>query len=226
MIITISGALGSGKSTVAKMLAEIIGFKHYSTGDFMRELAVKKGVTFAQLNEIAKTDPSVDKEIDEQTKIIGEKGDDFIIDSRMGFHFLPNSVKIYLDVKEEEAAHRIYLAKRQDEPNRTERDVLKFLKQRKASEIERYIKTYGINCHNISKEKHHYDFVINTTGKDIGEVLDAVLLAIYREGRLPRKYLGQGSEKYDAMNEAKEEPQTAPGKKEEEKYGPGEDIQT
>lgn len=200
MIVTISGALGSGKSTIAKMLAEIIGFKHYSTGDFMRKMAVKKGVTFQQLSEMAKKDPSIDKDIDEYSKRLVEKGeDDFIIDSRIAFHFIPKSVKIYLNVTEEEAARRTYLAQRDDEPNQTEKDVLKFIRQRKASEIERYIKTYGINCHDITKK--HYDFVIDTTGKDVGEVLDAVLLAIYSTGRLSKKYLGQGSEMYDEMKE-------------------------
>ena len=41
MHITITGRLGSGKSTVAKLLVEKHGYTYYSTGNIMRELAQK-----------------------------------------------------------------------------------------------------------------------------------------------------------------------------------------
>ena len=62
MIITISGALGSGKSTVAKILVRKFNLKHYSTGDFMREIAAKRGVTLLELSKLAETDKLWDTE--------------------------------------------------------------------------------------------------------------------------------------------------------------------
>jgi cytidylate kinase len=41
MIITISGLPGSGKTTVARMVAERIGFRHYSAGNMRGEMAIK-----------------------------------------------------------------------------------------------------------------------------------------------------------------------------------------
>ena len=40
-IITISGALGSGKSTVMKLLAADLGYDTYSTGAAQRKIALK-----------------------------------------------------------------------------------------------------------------------------------------------------------------------------------------
>ena len=51
MIITISGTPGSGKSTVAKMIATKLGFKHYSTGDFMRQMAKERGISLEELSK-------------------------------------------------------------------------------------------------------------------------------------------------------------------------------
>ena len=44
MIITLSGNVASGKSTVGKALAEKLKLKHYSTGDFMRKIAKEQKV--------------------------------------------------------------------------------------------------------------------------------------------------------------------------------------
>ncbi|MCX6741353.1 MAG: AAA family ATPase, partial [Candidatus Parcubacteria bacterium] len=45
MIITLSGKPGSGKTTVAKILAEKLGYKFYSTGDLRGQMAMKRGLT-------------------------------------------------------------------------------------------------------------------------------------------------------------------------------------
>jgi cytidylate kinase len=42
MIITIAGTVGSGKSTVGRIIAKRLGLKHYSIGDLMREMAEQR----------------------------------------------------------------------------------------------------------------------------------------------------------------------------------------
>ncbi len=112
MIITISGMIGSGKSTVADELARIFKYKRYSSGDFMRQLAQKKNMSLIELSRIAEKDPEIDREIDKRQIELGQKEDNFVIDGRLAWHFIPKSVKIYLDVSNEEAAKRIYKDKR------------------------------------------------------------------------------------------------------------------
>lgn len=191
MIITLAGALGSGKSTVAKALAKILGYEHTSTGDFMRKMAKNRGVTFEELIELAKSNPEIDKEIDMQSKNLVDSGsDNLVIDSRLAFHFIPQSIKFYLDVDEEEATKRIFLAKRKDEPNESPEKVLEFIKRRRASENQRYNKLYNINCH--EPESCNFDCIIDTTGKNVGEVIEAVLDYLILQGLADSSLKGKG----------------------------------
>ena len=107
MIITIAGKPGSGKTTIAKMLAERLGYKYYSCGLFMRNLAEKKGTSLNAFIKMAEMDPSIDKEIDEWQTQLGKKENNFILDSRLGFHFIPKSFKIFLDVDLDVSAERL-----------------------------------------------------------------------------------------------------------------------
>ena len=50
MHITITGKLGSGKSTVCKLIAEKHGYEIFSTGAIQREVAKELGITPLELN--------------------------------------------------------------------------------------------------------------------------------------------------------------------------------
>lgn len=175
MIIAISGTPGSGKSTVAKALAKELGFTHYSTGDFMRKMAQDRGISLMELTKQAETDSSIDHEIDDMTKkLAGE--DDFVIDSRLAFHFLPKAVKVFLKVSPEVAAKRIFgdvqAKRRATETELTsEEKVLDAIKKRMESENERYNHYYNVNY----TDEHNYDFVLDTTDLTIEETVQKVL---------------------------------------------------
>ncbi len=49
-IITICGSLGSGKSSTAKLVAQKLKYQHFSSGDFMRKIALERGITLNELN--------------------------------------------------------------------------------------------------------------------------------------------------------------------------------
>lgn len=166
MIITISGKAGSGKSTIAKQLAYKLNLKHYSVGDMMRELAIKKGMSIIEFSKFAEDNPKIDKQLDDY-QIRLSKEDNFIIDGRISFHFIPNSIKIFLEVKDETAVKRISKAKR-----KTEQEVtIAQLKARRDSEKKRYKKLYNIDPY----KKSNYDIVIDTTKLSINEVLNKIL---------------------------------------------------
>src|SRR3989344_6212851 len=98
MIITLAGDIGSGKSTVAKLLAAQLHLKHYSTGDFMREMAIKEGISLLVLSARAENDSSVDQVLDSRQKRLGEEEKNFVLDARLGWFFIPQSFKVYLKV--------------------------------------------------------------------------------------------------------------------------------
>ena len=176
MIITISGAEGSGKSTIAKKLAEKLGWPRYSMGDLRRAKAKEKGLTLAEYNKLGETDPSTDLEVDEYQKKLGETQDDFVIEGRTSWHFIPQSFKIFLDVSFEEGAKRILGAlKKSNERNEaanleTADDVVKSLKDRRESDKKRYAKYFNIDVFDKSK----YDAIIDTTDLDVDNVFAKV----------------------------------------------------
>ena len=171
MIITISGTAGSGKSSVGKKLAEKLNYKHYSNGDFMREIATKRGVTILELNKLSESDASVDKELDDRQIKLGKEEDNFIIDSRLGFHFIPNSVKIFLDADIDDRAKRVFNQKRKGiEDNESLEDTKQKIQDRLESEKKRYKELYKVDYLDLV----HYDLLVDTTGVSVEEVVDEV----------------------------------------------------
>ena len=96
MQITVTGYPGSGNSTVAKLLAEKLGYKHYSAGDFRRQLAKDRGMTLHELNKIGETESWTDIEADKISEKIGQEENNFVMDAKIGFHFIPQSIKVFL----------------------------------------------------------------------------------------------------------------------------------
>lgn len=160
MIITISGTPGSGKSTLAKNLARKLGLKHYSTGDLMREMAAERHISLIELSKIAEKDRSIDEELDQRQIELGKTEEDFIIDGRLSFHFIPNSIKIFITASQKERAERIYADNIRKENNISFESTLKDLKRREISEKRRYKKYYNLDY----TKKSQYDLVIDNTG--------------------------------------------------------------
>lgn len=174
-IITISGALGSGKSTIMKLLATDLGYDTYSTGAAQRKIALKYGVTTLQLNHMADSNPAIDQEIDGVFRDLKNSGKDYIVDSRMAFYFLPDSFKVKLNVAINEAARRVYNDKTRTSEVKFEtlEDAKAALIARRASEVARFMGTYGVN---IDDEKN-FDLVVDTTDKTPKQICSHIINA-------------------------------------------------
>ncbi|VVB81693.1 Putative adenylate kinase [uncultured archaeon] len=180
MIITISGTPGSGKSTVAKAVAKEFKLKHYSAGDFMREMAAERGISLEELSKLAEEDISVDREIDARNKRLA-KEDNFIIDSRLAFHFLPKAIKIFLKVNPKIAAKRIWKdiqdKKRMVEIFKSEKEVLGGILARQRSDVSRYKKYYNLDY----LDEKNYDFVLDTSKLNLQESIEETLKFIRKK---------------------------------------------
>lgn len=159
LIITISGDLGGGKSVLANALVDYWGAEAYSTGKIQREMAAERGITTLELNKLAETDKSIDDEIDGNFKKLSKTDKNLVIDSRMAWHFIPESFKIKLEVNPVLAAERIIAANRSNEKYGDFDETLKGLKDRKLSERERFLKYYNVDI----EDQDNYDLVIETT---------------------------------------------------------------
>ena len=177
MIISFCGDNGSGKSTTAIKVAKSLGYKHYHMGQIFRDMAKEKNITLEELNELRKTDPNFDKSVDDFVKKLGKESDNFVIESRTAWYFLPNSLKIYLKVEEKEAAKRIFLELQSENKRNegqdldSEEKVLKSIIARGKNDNKIYMDLYGIDI----RDEKHFDFILNTTHLSIEEVFEKVM---------------------------------------------------
>ena len=106
-IITISGKPGSGKSSTADKVAEMLNYTRHSSGDMVRQVLKQHHLTLAEYNEQAKDNHSLDTQVDTMLRDLRNESD-IVVDSRLGFYWLPESFKVYLDLDMEVATVRIY----------------------------------------------------------------------------------------------------------------------
>jgi cytidylate kinase len=170
MIIALGGKAGSGKSVVAKLLAKKLKFKHYSMGDFQREIAKQRNISIFELSKLEEKDPSIDKEVDNFQTSLGNE-DNFVIDSRLGFHFIPKAKKIFLDADFEVRARRILNDNTRKEDNKNLKKAKENIKQREKSEITRYKKYYNLNPY----DKKNFDSIIDTTNSNPKAIVNKII---------------------------------------------------
>lgn len=185
MILTIAGPPGSGKSTVAKMLAEKLQLKRYYMGGIQRELARKHDMTIEEWNEYCAENKDADQEIEDYQENLGKTEDNLVIEGRTSFHVIPHSVKLYIDVSDEEAARRLM----KDETAGEQRNELTFssieekkqnLIERKANEKRRYKEHYGIDAH----DPQNFDLVVDTTNITPDQVVEQILNYLKEKGHI------------------------------------------
>lgn len=175
-IITIGGKPGSGKSTISKRLASELGYKHFSSGDLFRAIAREKNISVDKINLLAESDPSIDNMVDQKLRDLGTTESEIVIDSRMAWHWIPHSFKVYLELDLAIAADRIYNAHNkerfQNEEAASSVDEYRAqLETRLSSEAKRYMALYNVHPYDPA----HYDLVIDTYTNNPDQVIEMIL---------------------------------------------------
>lgn len=172
-IISITGDLASGKSTVTRYLIEELGYSIYKNGERFRAMAQKMNMSVSEFGDYVDKHPEIDIELDNFARKYGEENDYFIIDARLGWYTVPTSFKVYLKVDQEEGARRAF-----NDPDRKATENFSTIEEYKADMIkryngenERYIKLYGVNRADMS----NYDLVVDTTNMTREEVKNKIL---------------------------------------------------
>ncbi|MBM5789738.1 hypothetical protein FJZ23_01460 [Candidatus Parcubacteria bacterium] len=183
MILTLTGLPGAGKSTIAKLLSERLQIPWYSMGDLRGKLARERGLSIDELNALGETEAFTDKDVDAYQTKLGKEQDNFIVDGRLSWHFIPHSFKIFLDINEDEAARRIFSAAKQglrkdEKPYGSVEEVKKRVKSRIASDQKRYQKYYGLTY----LDRRHYHLVIDTTDLTPAQIVERVLDRLTKQG--------------------------------------------
>ena len=174
MIITTQGQAGSGKSSISRLLAKRLHYRHYSVGDFRRQIARKHGLTIIQLNKLGETEDWTDREPDKLQEELGKKQDNFVIDGRTCFFFIPRSFKVYLHADLAVRAKRVFQDERKAEGYSSMSDAERELVSRERSDVHRYKKYYGID----TSDMKNYDLVIDTTNLTKKQIVERILEAL------------------------------------------------
>jgi cytidylate kinase len=164
-IITLSGKPGSGKSSTADRVAELLGYSRYSAGDLVRTMIRKRKMTLDEFNKMALTQHNLDHEIDEELRNLRDV-QDIVIDSRLGFYWIPESFKVYLDLDMDVATARIFkdsvsneLREYNPDSNYSIEDVQRHVQARLDNEVNRFRSLYGVNPYSPK----NFDLIINTS---------------------------------------------------------------
>lgn len=179
MFIAINGQLGSGKSEICRILHERYGYTVFSTGKLQRQVANEMGISTLELNERCKKDPTLDHYIDQKLVEYAEQNrdKDIIFDSRMAWHFVPNTFKVHLLVSPAEAAARVFYNRiSEEETYQSPEAAMRDLIGRRRVEAERYEMIYGVRMTDYA----NYDFLLDTTTLTPDEECRELMSAVRR----------------------------------------------
>jgi cytidylate kinase len=181
-IISITGDLGSGKSTVSSILCERLKYDYIYTGEIQRRIAAKYNMTTTELNKYSETHPEIDREIDSTFKSLNDS-ESLIVDSRLAWFFIPASFKVFLKTNLFVSAERIAGdTNRKSESYASKEEAAYHIIARKTSENKRYNDLYGADCSDLN----NFDLVVDTSFIE-PEKVAGVILKEYERRTIPQR---------------------------------------
>lgn len=177
MLVTFAGLHGTGKTTVAKCIADRYCLLHYSTGMIFREMAEEKSMSLVEFSQYASKHTEIDKKLDKKMKAIGMKGN-CVLDGQLCWYFLKNYAdwKILLTCDEETRIQRIFDRDREKKGDSIMlKDVRNETQERERIEYARYKEIYGLDLSDMEFVKKNHDIVVDTTDIGISEVVEKII---------------------------------------------------
>jgi len=164
VVIAVSGEAASGKTTIARKLAEIYGLRFISIGMLFRKIAEERGISVIELHKIAEQDESIDRTIDNMAIEEAKKGN-VVIEGHLTAWILKDiaDVKIYLKADLNLRAKR--LAERD---GKSFEEALREIQEREEINRRRYLKIYGIDIRDLSI----FDIVLDRTYLNIDQTIE------------------------------------------------------
>jgi cytidylate kinase len=180
IVVCISGMAGTGKSTLAKKLAQKYKLKYYSGGDALKELAKDEGYNPSSrgwwespegLSFLKKREKNLkfDKAVDDKLLEYAQQGN-VLLDSWAMPWLLKTGFKIWLVASEEKRAERI--AKRD---KLSVNEALKVLKEKEARTKAIYKKLYGFR---LGEDLEPFNLILDTDNLDAGEVFQVLCMVM------------------------------------------------
>ena len=167
LVIAVSGPPGSGKTTVARILAKRLGLRYVSIGQLFRELADRMGVDIVQLSKLAEKDHDIDRRLDALARREAEKGG-VVIDGHISAWIVRDLADLCVGIVAPLRVRIERIASRDGKPvEEVERETI----AREESEAKRFRQIYGIDVRDFSV----FDVVVNSALYTPDEIVEIVL---------------------------------------------------
>ncbi len=169
MKITISGPPGSGTTTVARKVSEMLGYTMISAGEVFRRLAKEKDMSLEEFGRYAEANPEIDNLIDRTQREEALKHENAVVEGRLSGWMVPAELKVWIYCDREIRIQRI--AKRE---KKSVEDVRKITIEREEIEKRRYMKIYGIDI----EDRSLYHLMINSARFSADEIASIIVRAV------------------------------------------------
>jgi cytidylate kinase len=182
VVICVSGMTGSGKSTVAKRLADKYGLGYFSGGNALKTLAQEEGYnpdvtgwweTAEGLKFLQQRmgDPAFDKRIDEKLLALAEQGN-VVLDSWTMPWLLKAGFKVWLEASPQVRAKRVM-----NRDGISSEEAVKALTEKDEKTRQIYKKLYGFD---LGNDLSPFNLVLATDELNPDEIFHAVCLVTDR----------------------------------------------
>lgn len=180
IVICICGMAGSGKSTVAKRLAEKYNLQYYSGGDALKAIAIEKGYKPVKYGwweskegmrflEERERNLKFDKAVDKKLLEMAERGN-VILDSWTMPWLFEKAFKIWLDASLEKRAERIA-----SRDNISVKEALQALKSKEERTKHIYKKLYHFK---LGEDFNPFHLILDTNNLNVEEVFQILCSVI------------------------------------------------
>lgn len=175
---------GTGRGSIAKRIADLLGGEYLSTGNIFREKAREMGMDIYEMQDYAKGHPEFDVEVDDAAIKRVEntiKGGGIIVaDSNfLAYLVKDNTVRIIVDCDDETRARRVIEGHRfGDRKLSTVSEALEYLDSRSKKFVERFKNHRMIRYREIDMDdQSFFDGTVDNSG-ELDESVEQALMII------------------------------------------------
>ncbi len=154
LVITVGGLHGTGKTTVARILANSLELRYFSAGELFRQMARERDLSLSEISRKASKNDDLDKLVDDRTREEAERGD-VVIEGLLSSWIAGKRADLRFYLYAPDNVRILRIAKRDNCPVEEARDATLF---RENLERRRFKKFYAIDIDDYST----YDLSLNT----------------------------------------------------------------
>ena len=174
MLITISGLPGSGTTTVSRLVADALELARVPGGEVFRQLAAEAGMSLAEFGVLARSQPDIDRELDDRLEAHAREGG-CVIESRLAGWIATRAgllaVRVWVDCDERVRAERVAVR-----DGSSPDEALADNAARSDLERTRYRSVYDIDL----DDRSTYDLVLDSTGTSPEALADVIVDQVRR----------------------------------------------